>query len=364
MTRLDPEPTLVSNRFDTILRAQKRLDEFTKDHSKGGLMHDGDPLISAWVEERRWTVGHIYAKPVLGELSERYETGGRGSSTVSDGAGDAGGVSYGAFQLSSKMGTARKFVDKYYTDEFSGLKAGTKEFKDEWLKIASEDLDQLYSNEREFIENTHYKSLVDRLKKTIQLDVEARSYSLQDVVWSTSVQHGGSTSLIEIALKPSLKSETAIAELDDAKMIELIYSERGREGENDKLAHFQSSSMKWQPDLEIASSRRRNRHLRILLKSIEFNGRVNETKRYLANCALISFGQSKCSSFRDNTPLVLKQTSSTKGSQMTEAKFKLGKIVATPDGCKPLNDAVWQRVIYFVAMSQVTGVPPASKIPN
>lgn len=38
----------------------------------------------------------------LGTLSSRYETGGRGSLTVSGGAGDAGGVSYGTYQMTSK----------------------------------------------------------------------------------------------------------------------------------------------------------------------------------------------------------------------------------------------------------------------
>ena len=41
---------------------------------------------------------------LLGSLSEHYETGGRGSTTVSGGVGDAGGVSYGSYQMTSAGG--------------------------------------------------------------------------------------------------------------------------------------------------------------------------------------------------------------------------------------------------------------------
>ncbi|HFP9633493.1 TPA: hypothetical protein ACHOQV_005292, partial [Escherichia coli] len=41
----------------------------------------------------------------LGKTSERYESGGRGPGVISSGKGDHGGVSYGMYQLSSKMGT-------------------------------------------------------------------------------------------------------------------------------------------------------------------------------------------------------------------------------------------------------------------
>lgn len=47
----------------------------------------------------------------LGSLSTQYETGGRGPTTVSTGVGDAGGVSYGSYQMTSKNGgTDKTFV--------------------------------------------------------------------------------------------------------------------------------------------------------------------------------------------------------------------------------------------------------------
>src|SRR5215204_5365620 len=44
-----------------------------------------------------------------GALSAKYETGGRGPGTVSTGAGDQGGVSYGYYQMATKMGTVTRF---------------------------------------------------------------------------------------------------------------------------------------------------------------------------------------------------------------------------------------------------------------
>ncbi|HEY0366030.1 MAG TPA: LysM domain-containing protein, partial [Pyrinomonadaceae bacterium] len=48
-------------------------------------------------------IGEALAE-ALGTLSAKYETGGRGPGTVSTGAGDPGGVSYGSYQMATKMG--------------------------------------------------------------------------------------------------------------------------------------------------------------------------------------------------------------------------------------------------------------------
>ncbi len=74
--------------------------------------------------------------PPLGSLSEKYESGGRGPGTVSTGKGDVGGVSYGTYQLASKVGRADQFVQKYYPDEFKGLKGGSDEFTARWKELA------------------------------------------------------------------------------------------------------------------------------------------------------------------------------------------------------------------------------------
>ena len=78
-------------------------------------------------------------EPELGKLSEKYESGGRGPGTVSTGVGDPGGVSYGTYQLASRVGRADEFVAKHYPDEFAGLKGGTAEFTAKWKALAAAD---------------------------------------------------------------------------------------------------------------------------------------------------------------------------------------------------------------------------------
>src|SRR5947207_15260265 len=86
-------------------------------------------------------------EPPLGKLSEKYESGARGPATVSTGVGDPGGVSYGTYQLSSKVGRADAFVKKYYPTEFEGLKAGTDDFTKKWKSLAASDPGGLRKNE-------------------------------------------------------------------------------------------------------------------------------------------------------------------------------------------------------------------------
>src|SRR5437868_13354131 len=83
----------------------------------------------------------------LGSLSEKYESGNRGPGTVSTGKGDPGGVSYGTYQLSSRVGRADAFVKKYYPEEFKGLKAGTPDFTARWQKLAKDAPQQLRERE-------------------------------------------------------------------------------------------------------------------------------------------------------------------------------------------------------------------------
>jgi hypothetical protein len=201
--------------------------------------------------------------PPLGSLSEKYESGGRGPGTVSTGKGDAGGVSYGTYQLSSKVGRADQFVQKYYAEEFKGLKGGTAEFTARWRRLAQEQPDQLRAREHEFIKNTHYDPLVKTSAKGLMLNVEQRSRVLQNVIWSTAVQHGPGTRVVDTALRPLLKDKT-ISDLTDAQIIRAIYAERGRKGDKG-LIHFQGNS----EAVQRAVAKRFDSELRDALAALE-----------------------------------------------------------------------------------------------
>jgi murein DD-endopeptidase MepM/ murein hydrolase activator NlpD len=179
----------------------------------------------------------------LGELSAKYETGGRGPGTVSTGSGDPGGVSYGSYQMATKMGTVQRFVSQPgfpWADDFKGLTAGTAPFTACWKRIATEQTAAFQNAQHAFIKKSHYDLLAAKILSEDGLDVNTRSRALQDVIWSTAVQHGGATSMVHKALA-NVKSKPSDPGFDK-ELICAIYAERGRRKADGNLAYFSRSS--------------------------------------------------------------------------------------------------------------------------
>ncbi len=179
----------------------------------------------------------------LGMLSAKYETGGRGPGTVSTGTGDPGGVSYGSYQMATKMGTVTRFVTQAgfpWLADFQNLTAGTAPFTACWKKIAAAQTDEFQRAQHEFIKKTHYDLLAAKVLTEDDLDVNTRSGAVQDAVWSTAVQHGGATPIIHRAI-----ANVTVPPTDpsyDEKLIRAIYGERGRIKADGNLAYFSKSS--------------------------------------------------------------------------------------------------------------------------
>src|SRR5215213_8496277 len=187
-------------------------------------------------------LGAVLAE-ALGALSAKYETGGRGPGTVSTGAGDRGGVSYGSYQMASKLGVATRFVKQAgfpWLADFQNLSAGSKEFTACWKRIANNEPDAFQKCQHEFIKKTHYDLLVAKILSEDNLDVNTRSRALQDVVWSTAVQHGGATPIVHRAIA-SLSCKQSDPNYDK-QLICAIYAERGRRKPDGNLAYFSKSS--------------------------------------------------------------------------------------------------------------------------
>jgi hypothetical protein len=207
--------------FDSRPDAQAKLDRTRQSKTASTLK----PVIGRVVptDWSRWE--H------LGALSAKYESGGRAS-----GKGDPGGVSYGSYQLSSKVGTAQKFVDQYYADWFHGTKPGTDEFSALWKQLAAEREPELAAYEHLFIADTHYQPFADRLRKDVDLNLDQHSNALRDVAWSTAVQHGSGNKIFHRALKPAVQ-EHRLDQLSDEELIGLVYQERGRFDANGKSVY-------------------------------------------------------------------------------------------------------------------------------
>ena len=166
----------------------------------------------------------------LGKLSEEFETGGRGPGIVSTGVGDAGGVSYGSYQMTSKNGgTVLRFVSQPafpWRDDFRSLSPGSPEFTAKWKAIAAATPEAFHAAQHAYIKATHFDVLAANTLDTDRLDVTTRSAALQDVIWSTAVQHGPNTPVIRRALA-ALRSQ-GVQDVDDRGLIQAIYAERGR----------------------------------------------------------------------------------------------------------------------------------------
>ena len=179
----------------------------------------------------------------LGILSAKYETGGRGPGTVSSGAGDPGGVSYGSYQMATKTGTVKRFVtqsDFPWLKDFQNLTPGTPDFSACWKRIATNQTDDFQKCQHEFIKRTHYDLLVAKILSDNDVDMNTRTSTLQNVVWSTAVQHGPGTPIVGRACA-TLNCKPADSQYDE-QLIRAIYAERGRRKPDGNLAYFGKSS--------------------------------------------------------------------------------------------------------------------------
>lgn len=206
----------------------------------------------------------------LGKLSEEFETGGRGPGTVSTGVGDAGGVSYGSYQMTSKNGgTVLRFVSQPafpWRDDFRGLSPGSPEFTAKWKATAAAASEAFHAAQHAYIKATHFDVLAANTLDADRLDVTTRSAALQDVIWSTAVQHGPNTPVIHRALA-ALRSQGGPDEGApdfDRRLIEAIYAERGRRDASGALVYFAHNSKAVQDGVASRFVREERSALRML----------------------------------------------------------------------------------------------------
>jgi len=173
----------------------------------------------------------------IGKLSAAFESGTEGVSAI--GYDQNGGTSYGTYQIASKPGTMRGFIDflKDQAPEWSAkLKAAgpantgsTKgRMPEAWRSIAAEDPQKFGQLQRDFIETTHYDPARDKILARTGVDVDTLPAAAREALWSTSVQHGasGAARIFGRAIKSigSGKTGNEFAE----KLISKVYDDRKR----------------------------------------------------------------------------------------------------------------------------------------
>lgn len=171
----------------------------------------------------------------IGAIAERFESGGRGPGTVSSGAGDPGGVSYGTYQLASRTGTLGRFLSaegaRWAGELAAGGKPGTAGFSAVWKAIAAREREVFGAAQHSFIARTHYAPAIAKLRAAKGIDLDARHDAVREAVWSVSVQHGGAATILARAVDAARaggdeRAGGAAGTDFDRRLVEAIYDAR------------------------------------------------------------------------------------------------------------------------------------------
>lgn len=133
----------------------------------------------------------------LGDLSAAYESNGN-PGCVSSGAGDLGGISYGAYQLASNVGSVDAFIqwgmnqDNFYANYANSLnqyEVNSDAFIDEWKSLANDDYNGFLQMQHDYIKAEYYDKACRYLANE-GFHADNHSDALKDVIWSRAVQYG------------------------------------------------------------------------------------------------------------------------------------------------------------------------------
>lgn len=133
----------------------------------------------------------------LGDLSASYESNGN-PGCVSTGAGDLGGISYGAYQLASSVGSVDAFIQwgihqgGFYTNYANSLNQydiNSDAFIQEWKSLAETDYNGFLQMQHDYIKSEYYDKACRYLANE-GFHADNHSDALKDVIWSRAVQYG------------------------------------------------------------------------------------------------------------------------------------------------------------------------------
>lgn len=172
----------------------------------------------------------------LGRLAARFESGAAGVEAI--GYDPAGGTSYGMYQIASRTGTMSLFLDFLEMHEprwaarlraagpaNTGSTGGA--MPKVWRSLAKENPERFAALQQAFIRLTHYEPARQAVEKTTGVDVDRTSRALQEVLWSTAVQHGPGRAA-EMFIRAVKEQSRVGGALNEAALIRSIYKNRSR----------------------------------------------------------------------------------------------------------------------------------------
>lgn len=173
----------------------------------------------------------------IGSLAARFESGDSGVDAI--GYDRNGGTSYGLYQISSRAGTMRSFIE-FLGDRAPDLArrltaAGPSNtggrsgaMPAEWKRIAAEDPVRFAQLQHDFITESHFMPAVQGIYDETGVDITKHSRALKEVLWSTAVQHGprGATRIFSKVINRAKGDRMATQAKD---VINGVYSSRARQ---------------------------------------------------------------------------------------------------------------------------------------
>ncbi|AXG66846.1 putative VgrG-like protein/endolysin [Dickeya phage vB_DsoM_JA29] len=200
----------------------------------------------------------VLSSEKIGGVSEQFESGGRGVGTVSSGAGDYGGVSYGKHQLASANGSMSQFLAspeaKNLSGEFMGLTPGTAAFNERYRQVAATHGKDMEDAQYQYLVRTHYAPTAEKLEKNLGIDMDKQGRAFKELVYSTSMQYGGNA---------ADKIQRAFRGKDFNSMTE---EERIEAIQQDKLANVQNDFRSSSVQVQQGVAARTQRELDVLKK--------------------------------------------------------------------------------------------------
>ena len=141
----------------------------------------------------------------LGFISGEFESGGNPGVIAKDNIGYA----YGAWQMNSRVGLLKPFLETLKGDSrfenLTKLTIDSKEFQNEWARVAKEYPSEFLEKQHQFIEDTKFKPVLNFARSH---GLNTTNRAVQEALWSQAVQHGekGNKIIILNAIKKIGKS--------------------------------------------------------------------------------------------------------------------------------------------------------------
>lgn len=144
----------------------------------------------------------------IGEIAEKYETGGKGPGAISTDKGDPGGTSYGSYQIATKVGTMAGYLKRNtpYTKQLNQFSVGSSGFNNTWKELAQKDPEGFKQDQFDYISTISYNPARKYADKLGWPD----SVAIDSALFSVSNQHGGWKKIMDAVHLEFLETESSI----------------------------------------------------------------------------------------------------------------------------------------------------------